>query len=109
MAAPLPPEEAVRLAEEELAEPNIVPFFGFFNFDGESLGDEVTQAFVQDGLLSEDGQPLTGLTQLFQQPQTKKSFENKLRQLIIPNFIKTLIAEKLSRVDSLSIIENDHL
>ena len=108
MAAPLSPEEAVKLAEAELKEPNLVPFFGFFNLDGDSLGDEVSQAFVAEGLLSEDGNPQTRLAQLFQQLATKKTFENKLRQLIIPNFIKNLIAEKLGQAD-LSIVENNHL
>ncbi len=107
MVKPLSAQEAIKQAAQEEEEESITPLFGFFNFDGDSLGEDVAHAFITKGLLNEDGTPTSNLTQFFQQDQPRKEFENRtIRQLIIANFIKELVVERLVNIESLPILDN---
>lgn len=108
MASPLSPKDAVKQAEEELRTQEVATFFGFFNLEGESLGDDVAEVFVKDGLLNDEGQPLAGFTQLFQLAENKKNLEAKIRKAAIPTFVANLVSQRLAELN-LAVLPTYHL
>lgn len=109
MVQPLKPEEAIEKAEKEPETAEFLTFFGFFNTDGNSLGDQVSEAFLKEGLLTDDGLPTVKLTQFFQQPSYKKTFESQIRKLAAPTLLKNLVLERLNSIEEISIIDNYEL